>query len=151
MSDSRLWNTLTGGAHPYGLIPCTELKGESFEGRTVVKCADDLYFAGGGSGCRLYDRKGGRFLDPGEIAETAGMEGFETELSFAPDRILKAVFADGEMRLDGESFPVRIYEAAEKFYLVVPEESADRILVDASRFLLYAWVTGEFIGGYLEV
>ena len=45
---------------------------------------------------------------------------------------------------------MKVYEASEKFYLI-EEENGDVILADASRFLLYARIGGEFIGGYLEV
>ena len=150
MSENRLWNTVTGGKHPYGLIPVTELSGGSFKGKTIVKCADDLYLIGGEEECVLYERKTGRMQRPEEMRETAALDGFETELSFAPDCILKAAFSEGTMKLGDEAFAVKVYEASEKFYLI-EEENGDVILADASRFLLYARIGGEFIGGYLEV
>ena len=49
-----------------------------------------------------------------------------------------------------EGFPVTVRKVQDKMLLIEFEEG-EAILFDTSRFLLYAFVGGEFLCGYVEV
>jgi len=98
----------------------------------------------------VINAKLGKLSDFLEYPETNRADGFVTELSLAPGVILKAEFASGQLILEEEKLPITVREVGEKVLLIKTEES-DVILIDVSRFLLYASVSGEFICGYVEV
>ncbi|MBR6322646.1 MAG: hypothetical protein IKR59_07235 [Lachnospiraceae bacterium] len=149
---SKLLEILTGGkAKPYGMIRSDELSG-LFPGAEAFKCRDRLFVLKKDGELKLYDagKPEEGLLAPASFPETDALAGFETELSFAPDQILVAVFGDGTMKLGEEEFEISVRDAQDKIYLVLLA-SGETILLDASRFLLYAAAGDEWICGYLEV
>lgn len=149
---TRLFNAITAGGQkrPYGLTLCLEIEDMVPHGSEAVKCTDSLYLVRTGDGVKLFDSVAGKLSDFLEYPETNRADGFVTELSLAPGVILKAEFASGQLILEEEKLPITVREVGEKVLLIKTEES-DVILIDVSRFLLYASISGEFICGYVEV
>lgn len=149
---TRLFNAITAGGQkrPYGLTLSLEIEDMVPHGSEAVKCTDSLYLVRTGDGVKLFDSAAGKLSDFLEYPETNRADGFVTELSLAPGVILKAEFASGQLILEEEKLPITVREVGEKVLLIKTEES-DVILIDVSRFLLYASVIGEFICGYVEV
>ena len=149
---TRLFNAITAGGQkrPYGLTLCLEIADMVPHGSEAVKCTDSLYLVRTRDGVKLFDSAAGKLSDFLEYPETNRADGFVTELSLAPGVILKAEFASGQLIMEEEKLPITVREVGEKVLLIKTEES-DVILIDVSRFLLYASVSGEFICGYVEV
>ena len=149
---TRLFNAITAGGQkrPYGLTLSLEIEDMVPHGSEAVKCTDSLYLVRTGDGVKLFDSAAGKLSDFLEYPETNRADGFVTELSLAPGVILKAEFASGQLIMEEEKLPITVREVGEKVLLIKTEES-DVILIDVSRFLLYASVIGEFICGYVEV
>ena len=164
MKKSVLWNLLTGDSkmHPYGMILCDELsrkkltlKKESrvFKGLSYVKCSDTLYLGTAEGRPFIYDGKKKKEAadDLSRFPKTSDLAGFAREFSFAPDVILKGEFGEDALKIGDVSLPCEIRKISDKWYLVLFRGKKNLILLDASRFLLYALVDGAFIAGYLEV
>ena len=149
---TRLFNAITAGGQkrPYGLTLCLEIKDMIPHGSEAVKCTDSLYLVRTGDGVKLFDSTAGKLSDLLEYPETNRADGFVTELSLAPGVILKAEFASGQLVLEEEKLPVTVRDLGNNVLLVEAEEG-DVILIDVSRFLLYALADGNFICGYIEV
>lgn len=149
---SKLLEILTDGkARPYGMIRSDELSG-IFPGTAAYKCRDRLFILEKDGGLKLYDalKPEEGLVSPDSFPETDALCGFKTELSFAPDRILAAEFGTGTMTLGETVFDISVRDAGDKIYLILLP-SNETILLDASRFLLYAAAGEEKICGYLEV
>ena len=168
MRKTALWNILTSHSekHPYGMILCDELSrkkltvakqtGEekvSFKGLPYVKVSDTLYLGSLDGAPFLYDSKRPKDAanDLARFPKTDDLTDFAREISFATDVILKAEFQDGVLKLSENEFPVTVRKISAKWYLIALRGNKSVILLDASRFLVYAFTDGSFIGGYLEV
>ena len=149
---TRLFNAITAGGQkrPYGLTLCLEIEDMIPHGSEAVKCTDSLYLVRTGDGVKLFDSSAGKLSDFLEYPETNRADGFVTELSLAPGVVLKAEFASGQLVLEEEKLPVTVRDLGNNVLLVEAEEG-DVILIDVSRFLLYALADGNFICGYIEV
>ena len=168
MRKTALWNILTNNSekHPYGMILCDELRRKkltvakktgdekvSFKGLPYVKVSDTLYLGNLDGAPFLYDSKHPKELanDLVRFPTTDDLTDFAREISFAPDVILKAEFQEGVMKLSEHEFLVTVRKISAKWYLIALRGGRSVILLDASRFLVYAFTDGSFIGGYLEV
>ena len=149
---TKLWNTITAGGQkkPYGMTESQELAGKIPEGSAAVKCSDELFLVKTDGGLKLYSKEKEGFTSPDSYQQTDEADGFKTEISLAPDVILQAAFSAGEITLGEEGFPVTVRKVTDKMLLLEFEEG-EAILFDTSRFLLYAFVDGEFLCGYVEV
>ena len=149
---TRLFNAITAGGQirPYGLTFCLEIEDMVPHGSEAVKCTDSLYLVRTGDGVKLFDSSAGKLSDFLEYPETNRADGFVTELSLAPGVVLKAEFASGQLVLEEEKLPVTVRDLGNNVLLVEAEEG-DVILIDVSRFLLYALADGNYICGYIEV
>ena len=149
---TRLFNAITTGGQkrPYGLTFCLEIEDMIPNGSEAVKCTDNLYLVRTGDGVKLFDSSAGKLSDFLEYPETNRADGFVTELSLAPGVVLKAEFASGQLVLEEEKLPVTVRDLGNNVLLVEAEEG-DVILIDVSRFLLYALADGNYICGYIEV
>lgn len=152
MNDFTSLITAGGEKKPYGMILSDELN-EAFAGLPAVKCTDSVFLLVKNSGVFLYDENAPEpgLVDPGALPESADLSGFTTELSFAPDCILPAKFDTEALTIGKTRFPVSVHKAAEKLYAVLSKSGSFLILLDASRFLLYAFAENKFLCGYLEV
>ena len=151
-----LWNTITaaGTRKPYGAICTEELSDrEAVKDSPCLKCTDNLYLVIKDTRPQLYDRRRPEagLQDPGGFDETGDLADFATELSFAPDVILPAQFSLHSLKLADETFPLTARKVSEKLYALQIEGGEDLILFDASRFLLYAFISGKLTLGYAEV
>ncbi|MBP0970231.1 MAG: hypothetical protein J5744_08810 [Oscillospiraceae bacterium] len=149
---TKLWNTITAGGHskPYGMTDSQELAGKIPEGSAAVKCSDDLFLVKTDGRLKLYSKETEVSASPDIYQQTDEADGFRTEISLAPDVILPAAFSAGGLTLGEEGFTVTVRKVQDKMLLLEFEEG-DAILFDTSRFLLYAFVDGEFLCGYVEV
>ena len=64
--------------------------------------------------------------------------------------ILKAEFKQGQLTLGDKPLPVTVRDVGGNV-LLLEAEDGDVILMDVSRFLLYALTDEKFICGYIEV
>ena len=153
MSENRLWNVITGSgvSRPYGTAESCEAEGKVPAGSSVIKCTDTVFFVKSGQALYLYDEEAERVIRPEDCPEDTGLQDLATELSMAPEVVLPAVFGAGSLTLGGETFDIDVRKAAEKLLLVRFPETGDLIVLDVSRFLLYAAVAGRFLCGYMEV
>lgn len=164
MRKSALWNLLTNDSkmHPYGMILCDELsrkkltlkkESRTFKGLSYVKCGETMYLGSVSGRPFLYD--GGKKKeiadDLSRFPKTSDLTDFAREFSFAPDVILKAEFEEEALKIGEAVFPCEVRKAGDKWYLLLFRGKKNLILLDASRFLLYGFVDGSFIQGYLEV
>ncbi len=149
---TRLLNAITAGGKkkPYGMTLSLEIKDRIPHGSEAVKCTDNLFLVSTENGIKLFDSAAGKLFDCSDCPKTDRIDGFVTELSLAPGVILKAEFAPGQLILEGEKLPITVREVDGNVLLMETEES-DVILMDVSRFLLYAFISGKFMCGYVEV
>ena len=147
---SEFWKLITENAEkkPYGMILTEELPGTQ-----AVKVTDDLYFFADGGECFVVDRKAPARIRKAlsEFPDSDELSGFSTELSFAPQVILKARFERGQMILSDSVFAVSEKKLTDKLAAVLLHGGGDILLVDTSRFLLYAYSEGRYICGTMEV
>lgn len=151
MNKTRLFNVLTSGGsvHPYGMISSLEIE-DRFPGAQSVKVTDSLFLVDTQDGVRIYDAESDSCRAPHDYQATGKLDGFITEISMAPDVIFPASFSEAKAVLGTEEFSISAGEVTEKMILIMFEEG-DVILADISRFLLYGYVGGEFVCGYIEV
>ena len=147
---SEFWKLITENAEkkPYGMILTEELPGTQ-----AVKVTDDLYFFVDGGECFVVDRKAPARIRKAlsEFPDSDELSGFSTELSFAPQVILKARFERGQMILSDSVIPAAEKKLTDKLYALLLQEGGEAVLVDVSRFLLYAYSEGRYICGTMEV
>lgn len=149
---TKLFNAITAGGQkePYGMTLSLEIKDNIPNESEAVKCTDNLYLVRTGDSVKLFDSTAAILSDILDYSETDRADGFVTELSLAPGVILKAEFASGQLILDKEKLSVTVREVGKNVLLIKTEEN-DVILMDVSRFLLYAFISGKFMCGYVEV
>lgn len=149
---TRLFNAITAGGQkkPYGMTLSLEIQDRIPQGSEAVKCTDSLYLVRTEDGAKLFDSAAGKLFKPGDYPETDRTDGFSTEISLAPGLIIKTEFTSGHLVLEEEKLPVTVRDLGNNVLLVEAEEG-DVILIDVSRFLLYALADGNFICGYIEV
>ena len=149
---TRLYDAITAGSQkkPYGMTLSLEIEDKIPLGSEAVKCTDSLYLVRMVDGAKLYDTAAGKLSVPKDYPETDRADGFLTEISLAPGVILKAEFAQGYLVLEDEKTPVIVRDIGENILLMETNEG-DVLLMDVSRFLLYALVDGQFVCGYVEV
>ena len=149
---TKLWNIITdaGQKKPYGMTDSLELAGKVPEGSVAVKCSDDLFLVKTEEGLRVYRTENSELEAAGSFPPATDADGFRTEISMAPDVILPAEFTEGMIKLGEDTIPVTVRKVREKM-LLLDFEGQDAILFDTSRFLLYAFIDGEFFCGYVEV
>ena len=149
---TKLFNAITAGGQkePYGMTLSLEIKDNIPNESEAVKCTDNLYLVRTGDSVKLFDSTAAILSDILDYSETDRADGFVTELSLAPGVILKAEFASGQLILDKEKLSVTVREVGKNVLLIRTEEN-DVILMDVSRFLLYAFISGKFMCGYVEV
>ncbi len=149
---TKLFNAITAGGQkePYGMTLSLEIKDNIPNESEAVKCTDNLYLVRTGDSVKLFDSTAAILSDILDYSETDKADGFVTELSLAPGVILKAEFASGQLILDKEKLSVTVREVGKNVLLIKTEEN-DVILMDVSRFLLYAFISGKFMCGYVEV
>ena len=149
---TELLNIATAGGQkkPYGMALSLEIKDLLPEGCEAVKCTDTLFLVRTEKGAGLFDTSSGKLSASGDYPETDRADGFATEISLAPGVILKAEFAPGKLILGDDALPVTVRDLGGNILLICTEEG-DVILMDVSRFLLYALADGKFICGYVEV
>ena len=147
---SEFWKLITENAEkkPYGMILTEELPGTQ-----AVKVTDDLYLLADGGECFVVDRKDPAHIRKAlsEFPDSDELSGFSTELSFAPQVILKARFERGQMILSDSEIPAAEKKLRDKLYALLLQEGGEAVLVDTSRFLLYAYSEGRYICGTMEV
>lgn len=149
---TRLMNVLTegGSRKPYGMALSLEADGRIPKGCASAKCTDTLFLVRSEDGAKLYDSATGKLTVPEDYPETDRADGFVTEISLAPDVILKAVFRPGQMVIGEEALNITARDLGGNV-LLFQTEYGDVLLMDVSRFLLYALTDGRFICGYVEV
>ena len=149
---TRLFNAISDGGQkkPYGMTLSLEIKDKLPEGYEAVKCTNSLYLVRTINGAKIYDIVTEKLSVPQDYPETDRADGFVTEISLAPGVILKAEFTPGQLVLEDGKLPITVSDVGGNVLLMETNEG-DVILMDVSRFLLYALVDGQFVCGYVEV
>ncbi len=143
--------TENGKSKLYGMITTEEVRDVFPEG-SAVKVEEDLFLVRENGSLFLLDKK-----DPENargpltrFEKTDELVKFETEVSLASGTILPALFGEDTLKLGDTDVPAEFRKINGKFFLALLPEG-DVLVLDLSRFLLYASIGGEFVTGYIEV